>query len=176
MPEYDDPDGEVDFSEADALRPVAHHLGLSTVQFKGLVKAATDANMARQSEQIRAQKSDQDSLKREWGAAYTLRMNQLKSFLDVNGAPPNLKAAIETGGIDSHSAKWIYNIMETIGGETAEVSGQGKGGSSTTLTPTEALDRVAEIEKRMQNMAQGTDEYTQLLGRRIDLLRLAHPQ
>jgi hypothetical protein len=176
LPVYDDPDGDVDMSDADALRPVAHQLGISKAQFKGLVKAATDANMATQREQMMRQKADQDGLKKEWGAAYTLRMTQLKNFLDINGAPPNLKAAIETGGIDSHSAKWIYNIMETIGGESAEVSGQGKGGNSTTLTPTEALDRVAEIEKRMQNMAQGTDEYTQLLGRRMDLLRLAHPQ
>lgn len=175
MPVYDDPDGDVDLSEAEALRPIAHKLGISNTQFKGLVKAATDANIAAQREQMNRMKADQDTLKKEWGGAYTLRMNQLKTFLDVNGAPPSLKAAIETGGIDSHSAKWIYNIMETIGGETAEVSGQGKGGSSTTLTPTEALDRVAEVEKRMENMAQGTEEYTQLLARRLDLLRLAYP-
>jgi len=175
LPEYDDAEYEVDLSEAEAMRPVAHQLGLSNAQFKGLVKAATDANMAKQMEQIRAQQADQAALKKEWGAAHHQRMGQLEKFLTVNNAPKNLMAAVKNGGLDSHSAKWLYNIMETIGGEASEITAQGKGGGSNVLTPSEALSRVGEIEKRMNEIPQGAEEYKQLMARRIDLLRIANP-
>lgn len=175
MPVYEDPEYEIDLSEAEALRPVAHQLGLSNVQFKGLVKAATDTNIARQTEQIRRQQADQAALKKEWGAAHHQRMGNLEKFLTINGAPPNLLTAIKAGGLDSHSAKWLYNIMETIGGEASEITAQGKGGGSNVLTPSEALARVGEIEKRMNEIPQGAEEYKQLMSRRIDLLRIANP-
>jgi hypothetical protein len=174
LPTYEDPEFEVDLTEADELRPIAHKLGVTNVQFKGLVKAATDANIARQTEQIRRQQADQATLKKEWGAAYTMRMNQLKTFLTVNGAPPNLKAAVDSGAVDSHSAKWLFGIMESIGGEAAEVGSQGKAGSGTSLTPGEAMARVEEIEKRMSGMSQGTEEYLQLMGRRLELLAMSN--
>lgn len=174
LPEFKDPEfGEVDFSEADALRPVAHQLGISKRQFKGLVEAATKANLAEQGAVLRRQQADRAALEKEWGAAHPIRMTALAKFLEINQAPQPLRAAVEDGIIDSGSAKWLYAMMETLGGEAAEIAAQGKGAGRNILTPTEAIERVAEIEKKMMTMPQGSDEYNTLMRRRIELIQLA---
>jgi len=173
LPEYSDEGIEVDFDEANALRPVAHQLGLTDKQFHGMVKAATDQRLEGFMDLQRRVAADKAVLTKAWGEATEMRLAQIEKFLEVNQAPAALVAAAKARNLDSASASWLYNLMDTMGGESAEVAAQGKRGGTNVLTPAEALERVGEIERKMADLPQGSEEYNHLMRRRIDLITIA---
>lgn len=168
-------DDEVHFdpTEAIALRSKAKELGLTTKQYKGIVEAAAKGRMEQARQDVLAAREGQKALRGEWGEAYDTRMGHLQQFLELNDAPRGLIEVVKQGTIDAHSAKWLYNIVESFGGEAAEISGQGKTSDRAVLTPHEALARADELFNRLQNMNPGDPEYVELSKKRVDYIRRA---
>ncbi len=174
MPEIEgDDDVHFDPTEAIALRATAKELGLTTKQYKGIIEAAAKGRMEQARADVQAAREGQKQLRGEWGEAYETRMGHLQEFLVLNDAPRGLIEVVKQGTIDAHSAKWLYNIVESFGGEASEISHQGKGGQSAVLTPSEALARADEIFNRLQNMNPGDPEYVELSKKRVDYIRRA---
>jgi hypothetical protein len=173
IPQIEDPDIKIDMREAEAMRPLAHQLGLTVKQYKGLVEGITKSRLETAKGHHQKITQDKATLRKEWGEATDYRLGQLKTFLTEADAPPALRQALESGALDSKSAMWLYGVMEAFGDDSTEVAAQGKGNTNMVMTPAEAEERVSEIEKKMVNMAQGTEEYTHLINRRMQLLEIA---
>lgn len=168
-----DDDVSFDPTEAMLLRSTAKELGLTKKQYKGLVEVAAKGRMEAARGEVQAVREAQRQLKTEWGEAFDQRMHGLTEFLSMNGAPAGLVDAVKGGNIDPGSAKWLYGIMEAMGGEASEITNQGKTGQNSIITPSEANDRAEEIFRKMQDMNPGSAEYQELMKKRVDYIRRA---
>jgi len=174
MPEIEgDDDVHFDPTEAIALRAKAKELGMTTKQYKGIVEAAAKGRMEAARAEVQAARQMQQQLRGEWGEAYETRMGQLHDFLATNGAPKGLVDVVGQGAIDPESARWLYQVMESFGGEAGEISAQGKAGNAAVVTPQEALARADEIFNKLQNMNPGDPDYVTLSKKRVDYIRRA---
>jgi hypothetical protein len=101
-------------------------------------------------------------------------MEQMQEFLAISEGPQSLIEAIQQGTIDPDSARWVYNMMQTMGGEASELSGQGKGAASPMLTSAEALERFDEISRKMGDMSPGSPDYQDLMVKRTKYMQMAN--
>lgn len=174
VPKMDDPDVTVDMSEAATLRAKAKELGMTKKQYSEFVKAAAQGRLEMAKGAMQRRDAEHATLHKEWGQAYEQRFSQIDRFLDVNGAPELLKQAVKGRQVDAATSRWLFGMMESLGGETSEIAAQGKGGNGASLTPAEAMDRMSEIEKRMDTVSPGSEEYQSLIQRRVELMRVAN--
>ena len=174
IPTLEDPDVNVDMSEAATLRAKAKELGMTKKQYGEFVKAAAQGRLEAAKGAMQRRDAEHATLHKEWGQAYEQRFNQIERFLDINGAPKLLQQAVKGRQVDAETSRWLHGMMESLGGETSEIAAQGKGGNGASLTPAEALDRMSEIEKRMDSVSPGSEEYQSLIKRRVELMRVAN--
>lgn len=175
VPTIDGQGMQLDETEVNQFRSIAHGAGVSKKQFKKVVEGMAKARL----ESALAAKDVQDKgmaeLKTEWGEAFTERQTQVGKMLELQKAPAALQAAFKSGKVDAASARWLYDVLSSFGDEPIELTQQGKRGGSSLITQTEALERVDEIEKKIRDMNPGSPEYEGLVQRRIQLLAKAYP-
>ena len=165
---------EFDATEANQFKAIAHAAGLSKRQFNKVVSDMTKTRVAAAAAAKAASAAAIAELKGEWGEAFEQRLADTARRLEMQGAPQPLIDAWKSGRMDAHSARWLHGLMDALGDEPAELQRQGKRPGGNTLAPDEAMERVAEIEKRIATMQPGDPEYQPLILRRVQLIERAH--
>ncbi|MES0344008.1 MAG: hypothetical protein ABUK16_07815 [Anaerolineales bacterium] len=138
---YEHPDG-VDATQMGDFAALAHTLGLTKTQYKGmlseLVKHTTDRNDASTAD------FDQGirTLKQEWGITYEDNLQLVQSVMKGTGAPKEFMEMAASNKLPAASLKWLHSIGKQLGSEGINFQ---KDESSTRLAPAEAKARSAEI-------------------------------
>jgi hypothetical protein len=176
---YEIPDAKAenlkfDAAEAEAFKAVAHAAGLSSKQYKKVV-----AEMAKSREGGAAAATDKFNsghadLKKEWGQAYDSRRDEVGKRLAIHNAPASLIEAFKEGLVDADSTRWLHGVMTALGDEPQELTSQGKRSAGIKLTPGEAMERVAEVEAKLDKMNPGDADYPGLVKRRVELIEIAN--
>ncbi len=155
------------------LRQAAVELGLDK---EGFAKLALKTAAA-QGAAIKRAQAEQSVLKGEWGAAYEERRLLAQAALEKTGAPDDVKRAIADGTAPAAVVKWAYGLAKSLGAEAREVGGQRSAGPAT-VTPTEALSQINEIEGRAEYFKptpRTMDIHRQLVAKHAALMALAYP-
>lgn len=138
---YEHPDG-VDATQMADFATLAHSLGLTKTQYKGmlteLVKHTADRNEASTAD------FDQGirTLKQEWGIVYEDNLQLVQSVMKGTGAPKEFMELAANNKLPAASLRWLHNIGKQLGSEGINFQ---KDESSTRLAPAEAKARAAEI-------------------------------
>jgi hypothetical protein len=155
-----------------ALRAEAAEEGLTRRQFEARAKRVAAAL----GEAVKADGETRAALKRELGAAFDERIGTVAATLEKLGFPEGQLKAVKAGLVDVATFKALAAVAKGFG-EQREVAGQG-GGSSGTLTPTEAKLQLAELRGRKEYWDRSANPllHAQLVEKALELTRLAHPE
>lgn len=122
LPEMDTHGLEVDQTLANTFRGWAAKHGLTQEQYQGIVKEFTNMSV----QQTLANRSERDAdtlaLSGEWGAAYNQRMTMITNFAQRTNAPKALVDALRTGTAGNQTSRWLYGLVEQLGGEAQELT------------------------------------------------------
>lgn len=138
---YEHPDG-VDPTVMGDFATLAHSLGLTKSQYKGMLTELVKHTATKQE----ATDADFDqgirSLKQEWGIVYDDNLQLVQSVMKGTGAPKEFMELAANGKLPATSLKWLHEIGKKLGSEGINFQ---KDESSTRLAPAEAKARSAEI-------------------------------
>lgn len=130
----------VDGVDAAELAKKAHELGLTIAQFHALAKGVG----ASLQDRAKGVKLWQDTLKKEWGVAYTEKLTAAAEVAAKMGAPEALVKQLREGTAAPELAKTWAAVAKSMG-TTAALANQGQRASPPKLTPDEAQLQLAEI-------------------------------
>jgi len=148
IPKVDTGDIEMDMTMADVLKPIAHKYGLNQKQFAGIVADMTATNAQAAVEMRNQQAQNTAALSKEWGAAYTERVNKAANVAQATGAPAVLVEAVKNGQAGAETMKWLYSLSQSLGGE---VQNMVNAAGAPTMTPDEASMRISEIRNNKEH-------------------------
>lgn len=176
VPEVDLKGVEVDMSNMDGLKELAHKLNLTKEQFKGLATELTNVEVANVTDQTKSQTENLKGLRDEWGLAFEDRTNAISNFIELTDAPAALKEAAKAGKLDADSLKWMHGIVDKFGG--AEGMNLNLDRSRTDImTPEEAKKRISEIMHNREHAywISRDPHHADALQEMVKLQRFANP-
>ena len=138
---YEHPDG-VDPTQMGDFASLAHTLGLTKTQYKGMLTELVKHTVVKQEATDEQFHVDSRALKQEWGIVYEDNLQLVQSVMKGTGAPKEFLELAADGKLPADSLKWLYNIGKQLGSEGINFS---KDESSSRLAPAEAKARSAEI-------------------------------
>lgn len=152
----------------------AHKAGMSKSQFETMAKSLSEADNA-QTEQYEADhQAGIDTLKGEWGNAYTQKVSRAANIAKQLDAPEGLQNAISEGTVDATTLRWLDGISKKFGGEGQSLVAEE--GGVTQNTPTELRERVGELTKKMLGMDANDPQYQAILKKRMGYLEMLNPE
>lgn len=145
---------------ADAFRPVAHQLGLTKAQAKGLtewdVKRQTDAQAAYEAEGQR----DIDALKTgDWAGKYDANVAAAKAAFKAMGFDPQFADELDRKVGSAALLKGFHKLSEQIG-EHGRVDGDGEGIGGVKDADAEATLRSRQADKGWREKLNAGDAAT----------------
>jgi hypothetical protein len=157
----------------DELRALGTKIGLTKAQYRELAKVVAGEKGAA----LQAVKQNQAALKKELGAAYDERLGAAAAAARKLGAPEAMVKAIKEGALPLEQAKVWIAVAKAIGGEGAQVGGQGAGGGGG-LTPAEAKARAAEIRQRPEywDRSKNPGLHDTLIAKHAEYMQQAYPE
>jgi hypothetical protein len=168
---YEHPDG-VDPTQMGDFATLAHSLGLTKAQYKGMLTELVKHTQTRQ-ETIDADFDlDIRKLKQEWGIVYEDNLQLVQSVMKGTGAPTEFMELAASNKLPATSLKWLHAIGKQLGSEGINFQ---KDESSTRLAPQEAKARAEE----MMNDTKGPywdgahPQHAEYVKRYTDLMRAA---
>ena len=138
---YEHPEG-VDATVMGDFATLAHSLGLTKSQYKGMLTELVKHTVKKQ------ETTDEDfnqgirTLKQEWGIVYEDNLQLVQSVMKGTGAPKEFMELAASNKLPAESLKWLHSIGKQLGSEGINFQ---KDESSTRLAPEEAKARSAEI-------------------------------
>lgn len=152
----------------------AHKAGLSKSQFDQMANtmAAAD-NETSQGYQTEHQ-AGIDTLKGEWGNAYTQRISRAANVAKQLEAPAPLQEALAAGEVDAGTLRWLDTISQKFSGEGSSLVTDE--GGVTENTPSELRERVAELTTKMFSMSVSDPMYQPTLQKRLKYLEMLNPE
>jgi hypothetical protein len=146
--EYSPPTELKDLPEAvvNGWRAQAAELGLTKKQAEAALKKQFEA-YSQMNVTIENSKSE---LKKDWGTALEERTRLAAVAAEKMGFPPAALDIIKSGKGSATEMKAFYNMAKALGMDKPgnEMSQQGPGSNAAAMTPLEANERIAEIQKR----------------------------
>ncbi len=135
-PEGVDPTQMVDFAK------LAHSLGLTKAQYKGMLTSLVEKTTKTTEEVDEQFQAASRALKQEWGIVYEDNLQLVQSVMKGTDAPKELMELAADNKLPADSLKWLYNIGKQLGSEGINFQ---KDESTTRLSPSEAKSRSDEI-------------------------------
>lgn len=168
---YEHPDG-VDAAQMADFATLAHGLGLTKSQYKGMLTELVKFTATKQ------EATDEDfnqgirSLKQEWGITYEDNLQLVQSVMKGTGAPKEFMEAAASHKLPAASLKWLHSIGKQLGTEGINFQ---KDESSTRLSPAEAKARSAEImaDEKGPYWDAAHPQHKEFVQRVVDLNRAA---
>jgi len=147
IPEIKGLDGEpiknLDMSQAEMFREVAHKTGLTKKQYKEIVEAITKQNLQVAEQQKKFLEEERQKVEKEWGAATEQNFQIVDNFLKKADAPDSIKKALEQKLLPAETVAWLHNLAtKTMGSKSEFLQDKSNEG---VLTPTEAKLKISEI-------------------------------
>lgn len=167
----------VDHTMTEQFRAVAHKHGLSQVQFEGIVKDITQANLKGAEDHKATHDAAILKLKEEdWGVAFDDNMKLCLNVAEQTGAPPELIQAIRSNQATPATLKWLVKIGKQAG-EGLNLTVDNSTGDGR-LTPQEANARISEIMNNRDHAYWKPFDpgHKDALNRMLDLQKMANPQ
>lgn len=176
VPELDNQGFDLDLSEVEAFRSVAHEAGLSNAQFKQIVTAITTRRLESAKETQLTADERVAALKTEWGAAFDVNYETVQNFLRASDAPKSIQSLAASKNLSTDMAKWFLDQHKATAGE-------GSGGANDTsaqnvLTPGEAQAQMDEIRGNDKHPFYDRSHpgHKDALARMVKLQKLARPK
>jgi hypothetical protein len=156
-----------------SLKAQAHAVGLTQSQFESQVKAMHEGQTAAETERLNNLAAGRETLRQEWGGAFNERMGEIAGFLKSDkDTPPDIVTAFDSDNLDATALRWLHK-MSLLGEESSQVAGQER---AHTVTATEAMEQLAEVEKRIFAPGAASDPmYQTWVSKRNELMLLAYP-
>jgi len=138
---YEHPDG-VDSTQMGDFATLAHSLGLTKAQYKGMLTELVKHTQTRQETTDASFDQDIRKLKQEWGIVYEDNLQLVQSVMKGTGAPKEFMELAANNKLPADSLRWLHSIGKQLGSEGINFQ---KDESTTRLAPQEAKARVEEI-------------------------------
>lgn len=138
---YEHPEG-VDPTQMVEFASLAHSLGLTKTQYKGMLTELVKHTQTRQDTTDADFDKDIRTLKQEWGIVYEDNLQLVQSVMKGTGAPKEFMELAANNKLPATSLKWLHSIGKQLGSEGINFQ---KDESTTRLAPQEAKARVEEI-------------------------------
>lgn len=165
-----------DMSAAEGFKNIAHKAGLNKKQFETIVTDFSKAQQAEAKKTFEAIDSEQKALKAEWGADYERRQDMSHKFLELTGAPENLRNLYKDNKVPQELSKWVYNMADKVMGESGinlatDANDKAKG----IPTPNEAKSLISDIRnnKKHPYFDKSAPGHNEAVERMRELYRLA---
>ncbi len=138
---YEHPDG-VDPTQMTEFATLAHGLGLTKTQYKGMLTELVKFTATKQEATDENFNTGIQKLKQEWGIVYEDNLQLVQSVMKGTSAPKEFMELAADNKLPAESLRWLYAIGKQLGSEGINFQ---KDESSTRLAPEEAKARSAEI-------------------------------
>lgn len=138
---YEHPEG-VDPTQMADFATLAHGLGLTKTQYKGMLTELVKFTATKQEATNKDFDQGIRTLKQEWGIVYDDNLQLVQSVMKGTGAPKEFMEMAANGKLPAESLKWLHAIGKQLGSEGINFQ---KDESTTRLAPQEAAARSAEI-------------------------------
>lgn len=165
-------DVTIDKDTLGIMKAKALEAGLTQKQFSVLISQVTKDNATTTEAREALSEEAKGILKQEWGHAMEQRMGEVEAFLSEEGAPPEMKAALEAGTLSASSVKWLHGLTQ-LGAEADVTKQQNDGRSSGEISPPEALHQAQELLARLTKMKPSDPNYAHLVQKRVKLMEKA---
>ena len=147
IPEIKDSNGNpienLDMSQAEVFKEVAHKAGLTTKQYEQIVEAITQQNLQVTEQQKELLQQEREKLNSSWGAAFEQNATIVKNFLDKVDAPDSIKQALAQQVLPAETVQWLHSLAtKTLGSKQDFLSDNS---DNTVMTPQEAKLKISEI-------------------------------
>jgi hypothetical protein len=131
---------DVTDAELKDLQTMAKNIGMTKKQFNKFSEAMLQINRNSSKQFQENIDSERNALLNDWGAATDERMNEILNIAEATGASPAMVEAIKNKTVDAHTAKWLYQLGQQLGGEEVNAHIQQK-----TMAPDEASESINDI-------------------------------
>ncbi|KKN09734.1 hypothetical protein LCGC14_1043660 [marine sediment metagenome] len=138
---YEHPDG-VDPTQMTDFAVLAHGLGLTKTQYKGMLSELVKHTTTKQESTDAEFQAASRALKQEWGIVYEDNLQLVQSVMKGTGAPKEFMELAADSKLPAATLKWLHAIGKQLGTEGINFQ---KDESTTRLSPTEAKARSDEI-------------------------------
>jgi hypothetical protein len=127
------------------LKQIGHKAQLTKRQFAALAKAMVDQRVQAGSEAQESIRQQKEALTEEWGAAYKRNLRAIKAMVEKTEAPEILVRDIDKGTASPEVLRWLYGMVQSLGGEASEIHRQQ--GDGMEITPAEAQELIDDINR-----------------------------
>jgi hypothetical protein len=157
------------------MKNMAHELGLTQSQYKGLVKRLHDGGTQQAAEMQKEIAESQKVLANEWGHAYDQKVAQIKHVLEQTKAPEGLIDQVELGQVNGETLRWLNGIVEGFGQEGQTISTQPN--AAPVMTPMEARTAIDEMMNNSNHpyWLNTHPGHKDAIDRMVELQELANP-
>ena len=109
-----------------------------------------------------------DTLRTEWGEAYTEKYARAQRLAEATKAPQGLLEAITNQAVDAPTMRWLDSVAASLGGEGSNL--KDLGGNVDADTKGELEEQRDELTRRLQSDERmPTSERTRLIAKNVDL-------
>lgn len=153
----------------ESTKAVARELGVPKGKFKKFVGDHVKMLKEQAAENAQAVQAEQESLRNEWGASTTARLNEVKKFAEVMGAPEGLQAALNENVARTDLVKFLWNVVTQFGGmqEGGEVKFQI--GGSIPDSPADLKGQIEDIKAHPDYLNPRGMKHKDLVAKMINL-------
>lgn len=168
---YEHPEG-VDPTQMADFAALAHGLGLTKAQYKGMLSELVKHTQTKQETTDANFQADIRKLKQEWGIVYDDNIQLVQSVMKGTGAPSEFMEMAADNKLPPDTLRWLYNIGKQLGTEGINFQ---KDETTTRLAPAEARARANEImaDRNGPYWDGGHPQHKEYVQRVVDLNRAA---
>jgi hypothetical protein len=163
-----------DQAQFEEVKAQFHQLGLTNNQAQGLATWNHEMKAQAQHDAHQALMADHAALQTEWGVTFQPRMTAIAGWLTRDKAPQAVIDNVQN--LPADQLRWLHSISSRLGTSEGDGSLIPAGQADPNLLPpAEAISRSNEIMERLSKMLPSDPEYQGLIAKRMEYLKMAHP-
>ena len=166
---------KIDENRDKGFSEIAHKLGLSDVQFKGIYEWDANYQKGLNDQGSVNEAANTQELKNEWGHTFDNRMLAIANLSEKMGFPQEVVDAAKTGGLGKGFATGMYNMVKQMGGE-GEINKQGAQHQGGGMTPSEAKAQMQEIRNKPEYNHHDLSVRQPWIDKIQELMKFANPE
>jgi hypothetical protein len=174
---YLQPEGvDVSGDELGKLKAQAHGLSMTQKQFETWLSGMSESAKQSQAATDTLLNEQKAILEKEWGGAHLERVTAIQGLLNADGAPADLRDAVNNGTLNADSMRWLFKLSQ-LGEETPQIGNQADG-TPRALDTMEIESQLVEVENQLfeggRAMQPSNPSYTHLVAKRMQLMKAKH--
>jgi len=171
-PTFDMVEGvNVDNSQIDAFKEIAHKYNLTKAQFKGVVQDFLGGALEQSNTAQSQFNQDKKELVTEWGATYDHKLAKALRVAQQFFPDTGLAGSITGGTVGAGTLRNLEALASQLGAEGQQLVGEQ--GAEGLNTPQELREQAMELMDRIKEAPMG-DAREALIQKRLQLLKVAN--